>query len=131
MNNPIQATEMYLRLDGLKFYAFHGVLPQEQQTGAEFTVDLRIKTDFSSASVTDNLEGTINYATVFNAVRQEMNISSRLLEHVAFRIARRILTDFPEASEVRISLFKQNPPMGADARRIGVEALYQRSAIGE
>lgn len=118
---------MCIHLDGLKFYARHGVLPQETRVGAEFIVDLCLVTDFSRAAETDELEGTVNYAAVFEKVREEMDIPSRLLEHVAYRIARRLLDDFPNIMEVTIGLYKQNPPMGADCRRVGVEARYARN----
>lgn len=117
---------MYIHLKGLKLYAYHGVLPQENQVGAEYTIDLRLKTDFIQAAETDRLEGTVNYAEVFNAVKKEMEIPSQLLEHVAWRIARRLLDDFPTISEVDIALYKQNPPMGADCSQVGVEATYLR-----
>ena len=117
---------MYIHLKGLKLYAYHGVLPQENQVGAEYTIDLRLKTDFTQAAEPDRLEGTVNYAEVFNAVKKEMEIPSQLLEHVAWRIARRLLDDFPTISEVDIALYKQNPPMGADCSLVGVEATYLR-----
>ena len=53
---------MYIHLKGLKIFAFHGVLPQENKVGAEYTLNLRLKTDFSQASQTDDLNYTINYA---------------------------------------------------------------------
>lgn len=117
---------MYIHLKGLKMYAYHGVLPQENQVGAEYTIDLRLKIDFTQAAETDRLEGTVNYAEVFNAVKKEMEIPSQLLEHVAWRIARRLLDDFPTISKVDIALYKQNPPMGADCSQVGVEATYLR-----
>lgn len=117
---------MYIHLNGLKLYAFHGVLPQENRVGAEYTLSLRLKTDFSSAAEKDCLEGTVNYAEVFKAVKEEMSVPSLLLEHVARRIAARLLNDFPAVSEVRITLDKQNPPMGADCKEVGVEATFCR-----
>ena len=122
----MQATHMYIRLEGMKFYAYHGVLPQENLVGANYYIDLKLKTDFSHAAETDELEGTVNYADIHAAVKEEMRITSQLLEHVCQRIARRIFHDFPTIESIDISLFKENPPMGACAQRIGVEALYIR-----
>ena len=122
----MQATHMYIRLEGMKFYAFHGVLPQENLVGANYYIDLKLKTDFSHAAETDELEGTVNYADIHTAVKEEMQITSQLLEHVCQRIARRLLHDFPTIETIDISLFKENPPMGACAQRIGVEAHYTR-----
>ena len=122
----MQATHMYIRLEGMKFYAYHGVLPQENLVGANYYIDLKLKTDFSRAAETDELEDTISYADIHAAVQVEMNISSKLLEYVCQRIARRLFQDFPTIETIDISLFKENPPMGACAKRIGVEAHYIR-----
>ena len=122
----MQATHMYIRLEGMKFYAYHGVLPQENLVGANYYIDLKLKTDFSRAAETDELEGTVNYADIHAAIKEEMKITSQLLEHVCQRIARRLLHDFPIIEAIDISLFKENPPMGACAQRVGVEAHYMR-----
>ena len=122
----MQATHMYIRLEGMKFYAYHGVLPQENLVGANYYIDLKLKTDFSHAAETDELEGTVNYADIHAAIKEEMKITSQLLEHVCQRIARRLLHDFPTIETIDISLFKENPPMGACAQRVGVEAHYMR-----
>ena len=53
---PMKQSDMYICLNGLKLYAFHGVLPQENKIGAEYTLNLRLKTDFSRASQTDDLQ---------------------------------------------------------------------------
>lgn len=119
-------TDMYLRMEGMKFYAFHGVLPQENLVGAYFYIDLKLKTDFTNAAKTDELEGTVSYADIHTVVKEEMAIPSKLLEHVCQRIATRILNDFPTIESLDICLYKENPPMGACARKIGVEAHYLR-----
>lgn len=119
-----QATDMYIHLKGLRLYAYHGVLPQENRVGAQYTIDLRLKTDFTLAAETDRLEGTINYAQVFEVVKAEMQVSSLLLEHVAYRISRQLFNHFPTLTEITISLYKQNPPMGAQCEQVGIEATY-------
>lgn len=117
---------MYIHLNGIKLYAYHGVLPQEHKVGAEYTVNLRLKTDFDSAADNDELEGTINYATVFSILKEEMLIPSLLLEHVIKRTAKHLFDRFTTVTEIKIALFKQNPPMGADCQQVGVEATYLR-----
>lgn len=52
-----QATDMYIHLKGIRLYAYHGVLPQENRVGTQYTIDLRLKTDFTLAAETDRLEG--------------------------------------------------------------------------
>ena len=122
----MQATDMYIRLEGLKIYAYHGVLPQENFVGAYYYIDLKLKTDFTHAAETDELEGTVSYADIFAVVKEEMAITSKLLEHVCQRIALRIFKDFPTIEAIDIRLSKENPPMGACAKSIGIEAHYVR-----
>lgn len=108
-------TNCAIRLDGLRFYAYHGVLEQERLVGGHYTVDLVLTLgDCSAAIDDDDLSGTVNYAEVYEAVRKEMAQPSALLEHVAGRILRRILTDFSRVVTARITLRKDTPPMGAD-----------------
>ena len=120
----MKAQSMNIILNGMKFYSFHGVLPQENTVGAEYKVSLDIETDFSEAAATDNLEGTINYAEIHEAVKEEMNIPAKLLEHLAYRISKRLFTDFPTIKSIEITIFKENPPMGADCKNVGVKVKY-------
>ena len=117
---------MYIHLKGLKLFAFHGVLPQENKVGAEYTLNLRLKTDFSRASQTDDLNYTINYAEVFNRVKEEMTHPSLLLEHAGGRILNRLFTDFPNIEQIELELLKQNPPMGADCTGAGILLTVER-----
>ena len=75
-----------IHIGTLRFYAHHGVLPQEQKVGNYFKVETTLYTDFSRALVTDELTDTLNYAEVCQIISDEMAIPSRLLEHVAGRI---------------------------------------------
>ena len=117
---------MNIQLNGLRIFAYHGVLPQENRVGALYTVNLQLTTDFLEASKTDDLSYTINYAEVYEAVKQEMLIPSKLLEHVIYRISNRLFADFPTITAIHIGVFKENPPMGAECMYVGVEASYTR-----
>lgn len=116
----------YIVLKGLCFYARHGVGAQETLVGNEFTVDLRLRTDLTKAIETDEVNDTLSYADVFEAVKDEMSHPSRLLEHVAGRIARRLFYDFPALDGIELKLMKRNPPMGADIDSAGVELALER-----
>ena len=115
----LMSSKIYLR--NVRFHAFHGVLPQEGIVGNDYLVNLVLDYDFSSAMKTDVLQGTLNYAEVYQKVREEMAVPSKLLEHVAGRIAHRLFSDFPEIQKLQLSITKVNPPMGADSDGAGVE----------
>ena len=115
----------YIYLRKVRFHAFHGVLPQEKAVGADFTVSLRVGYDFSRAFDTDDVADTLNYAEVFNMVKNEMAQPSQLLEHVAGRIVRKLLTTWPRIESIDLKLNKDNPPMGADCDGAGVEVHFE------
>ena len=117
----LMSSKIYLR--NVRFHAFHGVLPQEGIVGNDYLVNLVLDYDFSSAMKTDDLQGTLNYAEVYQKVREEMAVPSKLLEHVAGRTAHRLLSDFPEIQKLQLSTTKVNPPMGADSDGAGVEVV--------
>ena len=105
----------------VRVYARHGVAPQERLTGAYFYVDMAVDADFSAAMRTDKLDGTVSYADLFQCIKEEMAVPSLLVEHVAGRILERVFRDFPAVSRIRLTLTKENPPMGADCSEAGVE----------
>ncbi|RHN89759.1 dihydroneopterin aldolase [Prevotella sp. AM23-5] len=117
----LMSSKIYLR--NVRFHAFHGVLPQEGIVGNDYLVNLVLDYDFSSVMKTDDLQGTLNYAEVYQKVREEMAVPSKLLEHVAGRIAHRLFSDFPEIQKLQLSITKVNPPMGADSDGAGVEVV--------
>lgn len=115
-----QQTMNSIILKGVRIYAYHGVLEQERKVGAYFTIDLKILTDFSRAMETDELDGTISYADVYDVVKQEMAVPSKLLEHVGGRIISSLRARF-KLNKVYLRIMKENPPMGADLQAAGIE----------
>lgn len=118
--------DCYIYLENVLFFAHHGVSPQETVVGNEFTVSLKLKVNMPAAIRTDEIRDTISYADVYAAIKQEMEIPSRLLEHVCGRIAVRLFREFPAIEEAEIKLSKRNPPMGADIDSAGVEIRCMR-----
>jgi dihydroneopterin aldolase len=110
----------FIELNNMTFHSYHGVLEQERKVGNEYTVDLKLFLDLSKSMQSDLLEDTINYAEVWNVVKQEMAISSQLLEHVAGRIIQQLRLSFPSIQNIEIRLAKKNPPMGADLKDASV-----------
>lgn len=111
----------YILLKEVHFYAFHGVLPQERKVGGDFIVNLRIGYPLTKALDSDEIDDTLNYAAVYDLVKHEMEIPSRLLEHVAGRIVRKLEQTFPAIRSIDLELTKKNPPMGADCDGAAIE----------
>ena len=101
----------------MHFYAHHGVLPEETITGNDFIVNLRVETDFTPAFESDDVNDTLNYAEAYDIVKAEMNIPSKLLEHVAGRIFHRLKAQFPQARIVELSVAKKRPPVSGEVEQ--------------
>ena len=115
---------MYIHLNGVKIYAYHGVLPQENKVGAEYILNLTLKTDFSRASQMDDLTYTINYAEVYDIVAAEMAVPSRLLEHVAGRIIRSLRARFPLIEGGTVTVAKLTPPFKCEMTAVSVTIKF-------
>ena len=118
--------QSFIELKGLRFHACHGVMHQERLTGGDFLVDVRVKYDISRAMETDEFSDTINYATLYELVKGEMLVPSKLLEHVAGRVGKRLLDELPLVEHVWLKVTKRNPPMGADLEGASVEICMSR-----
>lgn len=103
-----------IELKEMRFYACHGVMPQERKVGNHFVVDLSLTAPLERAVASDELDDTINYAAVYAVVKEQMEIPSRLIEHAAGRILAALKEAFPELTAVDLKLSKLNPPFGGD-----------------
>lgn len=126
---PIEKMETYICLDDLHFFAYHGVSPQENVVGNEYILSLRLGVDITRAMETDDVADTLNYAEVYRVLKEEMEIPSKLLEHVGGRLVRRLFQEFPTLEHIDLKIAKRNPPMGADIASAGVEIHCLRSDI--
>jgi len=116
----------YIEIKEARFYAFHGVLPQERRVGGWFRVTLRVGYDWSHAAKTDLVADTLSYADLYTLVDREMAVPSQLLEYVAGRIAHSVETHYPDITSIDLWVTKENPPMGAECQGAGVELHLER-----
>ena len=114
-------TESYICLHEVRFYAFHGVMPQERSVGGEFLVSVKVGYPLEKAMSSDDVADTLNYAELYELVKKEMMQPSGLLEHVMGRIVEAIEKAFPEVTSVEVKIKKVNPPMGSDCK--GAEVM--------
>lgn len=109
-----------IKLKNIRTFSFHGCLPQETRIGSEYSVDLDVKADLRKASESDELADTVDYVLLNKIVKEEMAVSSKLLETVAKRIVVRIFAELPQVSTVTVSVSKINPPLGGDVEMVSV-----------
>lgn len=94
-------------LEGLRFYGYHGVNPEEQTLGQRFVVDIVVFADLGDAGRTDEIGKTISYSDVFKAVRPIVEDQRfDLLEALAEAIATAVLGGFPLAEGITVTVRK-------------------------
>lgn len=115
-----------IRIDGIRGFGRHGLLPDEKIRGQEFIVDVRFWVPTKKAGRTDNLKHSVDYSEVAVAVH-ELIIGPPvdLIETLAERIAARVL-EFPKIHQVEIKLHKPFAPIPVDFQDVSITILRER-----
>ncbi|MEI8271344.1 MAG: dihydroneopterin aldolase [Paludibacter sp.] len=109
-----------ITLENMEFHAFHGCLEHEQTLGNTFLVSVGMELDTSLAGKTDELEQTLNYQLVYDVLKQEMEVPSKLIEHVGQRILDAILNQFSQIQALEVKLSKLAPPLGGKVEKVSI-----------
>ncbi|KMO86217.1 dienelactone hydrolase [Megasphaera cerevisiae DSM 20462] len=99
-------------LKGMRFYGYHGCLPEETKNGQPFYIDAVLYLDLSNAGQSDLLSDTVDYSQVYGLIHEivEQRIY-RLIERLAAVIADQLMLQFP-FSGVDITVHKPQAPVG-------------------
>lgn len=119
----------YIDIENMEFYAYHGCFEEERQIGTHFRVNVRMKVDTEKAQKSDCIDDTVNYLLVYQEVKREMEVPSKLLENVADRIGSVILQKFPTVTYVQIKVSKMNPPLGGKMEAVSVTVDKNREGV--
>lgn len=115
-----------ITLEGMRFYGFHGVNPEERVLGQEYLVDLTVEMDLGRAGSSDRLEDTISYAHIYRAVQEVMEGEPRnLLEAAAQSIADRVLSEF-QVDSVGVRVKKPHPPIRGSVIEYASVEIFRR-----
>ena len=110
----------HINIEGIKLYGFHGCLEEEGRVGGEYIVDVYMQTDFLQAAVTDDLNLTIDYCTIFNISKKHVAIRSKLIEQVCHCIYLEIKETFPQLIHTKVKITKLLPPMNGPVDNVSV-----------
>ena len=110
-----------IAVEGLQFYAHHGYHKEEQVLGGKYTVDIYMTTNIDEAAASDVLKKTIDYEQIYQLTKAEMEMHSKLIEHVCKRILDRIKNTYPELTNLKVRVSKHSPPLKGQVDRVFVE----------
>lgn len=110
----------------MKFHSLHGVLPVEGIIGNDYVVNITLQADTTQAEANDDLDGTINYAIVYDIVKEEMAKPSKLIEHVAKRIEQAVVAKFRNIQKMEVEVQKKRPPVNGEVEYASVTLSYEQ-----
>ena len=108
-----------ITVEGIRVFAYHGHLPEEEKLGGHFIVSVWVTADTSEVEKTDDLNDTVDYVKIIKIVKEQMAIRSDMIEHPARRIVDAILP-LNKVQRVKVELEKILPPIDATFDKISV-----------
>jgi dihydroneopterin aldolase len=110
-----------IEITGLSLYTHHGVSAAEREVGQRLVFDLRLDLGEADATVTDQLEDTVDYGEVCQLVALiAQQRSHKTLERLCSTIADRLLADY-ELEGVWVKAAKPEPPIPLTVDEVSVE----------
>lgn len=114
-------------VNGMQFYGYHGVFPEETKLGQRFIVDLVVETDLRSAGSSDDLTESINYGELYKLCQSVVEGKPyKLIEAVAEQIALTCLSTYERAKTVTVKMIKPDPPIAGHYKYVAVEITRSR-----
>ncbi|MFL5845967.1 MAG: dihydroneopterin aldolase [Solirubrobacteraceae bacterium] len=114
-------TEVVIEISGLSLYTHHGVSKAEQEIGQRLVIDLRMEVGEVDATVTDQIEDTVDYGEVCSTVALvAQSRSFKTLERLCAAIADKLIADF-DAERVMVRCAKPEPPIPLPVEEVSVE----------
>lgn len=114
-----------IALEGMRFFAHHGVFAEERLRGNHFEVDVWLDTGMAQLPESDQIEDALDYGKIYGVTKAIMAEPKNLLETLVHAIGKRLLEEFPQASAIRVRVAKENPPVEGECRRSSVEATFK------
>lgn len=110
-----------IEIEDMEFYAYHGCYAMEKQVGNLFVVQATLTVNTDIPAKTDSINDALNYHTAYLIIREQMSITSSLLEHVTQRIIDALFAAFPnQLISAKIKVSKMAPPMGGKMKAVSV-----------
>jgi len=119
-----------ITVEGIRVFAYHGHLPEEEKLGGHFMVNVWVTADTTEVEKTDDLSDTVDYVKIIEIVKKQMAIRSNMIEHPARRIADTILP-LNKVQKVKVEVQKIAPPIDAVFDKLSVTIKAERKTLQE
>jgi len=119
-----------ITVEGIRVFAYHGHLPEEEKLGGHFIVNVWVTSDTTVVEKTDDLSDTVDYVKIIEIVKKQMAIRSNMIEHPTRRIVDAILP-LQKVQKVKVEVQKIAPPIDAVFDKISVTIKAERKTLQE
>lgn len=114
-------------LKDLGFYGYHGLFSEENRLGQRFVIDLTCGVDLSAAGHSDQISGTISYATLYDEVKAGFEARRyNLIEALGQGIVDRLFAAFPDLGWIKIRVKKPEAPIAMVRGEAAIELHRHR-----
>ncbi len=119
-------------MKNMRFLSHSGVLEKEKEEGQEFVITLTLEVKDIPGCRTDDLFDTVNYAAVFELVRDYVeDVSCNLIEYMAEHIIRNVMSAFAQVEKITCEIRKPKAPIDGDFDYMGVIIKRDRKDMEE
>ena len=116
---------------GMEFAGHHGVSDEERAEPQVIEVDVELHLDLRPAGSSDDLAQTVNYSTVYEMCRAQVEDNSyRLLEAIGEAIARDVLGSDERIARVIVAVRKPGVPIDGVLDHAGIRIERERASSG-
>ena len=109
-----------ISLNKIRFYGQHALYVEERKVGNEFEIDLHVHYQ-TGENVIHSMSSTINYVSLYNLLKAEMQQPRELLETFLMETVEKIHLSFPLVEKVEISILKLQAPIAGVQGAVGVQ----------
>ena len=115
-----------ISLEGIRFFAKHGLSEAERETGTTYEVFAELQVDIKNAGFHDDIHQTVNYQDIYKLIALEMNQPRKLLETLVVNICGKLLGHSDRIKSIHVKVCKLNPPLGGICEKSCVEYRTSR-----
>ena len=113
------AGSLTIQLNNVRFIAAHGLYAEETQLGNEFEIDVKITFKAPQKELI-TIEKTVDYVSVYQLIKEVMQVPQGLLENCAIQITDKIQQQFDFIKKTSITIRKINAPITSFTGSVGV-----------
>ena len=100
-----------LKVTGMRFYATHGLFPEENKLGQEFIIDVEALIDMTQMCLTDEISWNTSYAKIYQSAKEvTVGEEHKLIQRLAYRILEQVF-DNTAAASAKVTVNKPGAPI--------------------